>query len=829
MLGKMKIFILMAAFLTVSFVYADQPWEGEEPYSTSEYCLLEDGNSVLGGVFTEFFNEETTGCLPFEEKTNDFIDFGETVYSLAGKGSVLAVGFYNRVEVYSIADYDDRHLLFSKTVYGPVYDMAIDGDILYLAVENGVSKINLETEAYFHKHTYGTTKALRIHNNKLYVGDGQGIKKMNLNTLNIEGQKNTSGDVTKLEIMGDVIYTFEWAGIKRFNLTTLAPISTSSWNPNNPELRAYGGTLYAFGNNSVQKVTFNGSSVVRATMAGDRVELRNNHTYDDVTFFPDGNGIRVSYLEKQYPKPDYDVSEEMTVIGEEKASPYSLSVMMAARDNLVADGTLHLGEVTDEDLAPTHYYVVFEPQNEDELWLLKEDEELFLTETPLHYEIAESGIYYRDPQLPDDQPNYQYAVVEVGKTLPNVQFFILDYLILEPEDEEYMTPFFLIYFPLLEVEAFQIKQEDFDKLTIPWKPSGKIEVWDDILNQYVPVTGVPVVVTIGPRHLLNYKLVVTDNNGDFELNGLSFFPIVEYEVHWVNLGDPNVGNKVAIRPGEEKADAKYRVVRNQQPFNWQIGDSSNKGRQWFYAHIFRALRNYLTLGHGKYGINPDFNKRIFHAYYTQGTSFFRQSDYNIRIYASQGTTVYSSAKLFSVVTHEIAHMHHEKFRTYRAVSNKWSWSKISDKIMEGWAIGVEMLFTYELYPDYIEDNYFYQKLFSLDNFYNFSNANVDMGEKYSTIVIDLLEGRYMPYHPTNTFNPFPVYPYNQRSWFDSDAQTHPNDYVFNLGINLRYIKDRIAPRRRFSSWKDDMESRHPGTGVKELFEQFESKKNVQWK
>ena len=456
MFGKMKIFLMITALFAVSFVYATQPWMGEEPYSVSEYCLLEEGNSVFGGIFTEFFNEETTGCVPFSEPIEDYIDFGETVYSLAGKGSVLAVGFYNRVEVYSMDGLSDWDLLFTKNVYGPVHDLAIDGDILYLAVENGVSKINLETEDYFHKHTYGTTKALRIHNNKLYVGDGQGVKKMNLDTLDIEDQRNTSGDVTKLEIMNGIIYTFEWAGLKRFNLSTLAPISTWGWNPYNPELRAYDGTLYAFGNNSVQKVTFNGSSVVRTAMTGDRVELRNNHTYDEFTFFPDGNGIRVSYLEEQEPSSDdynnYMLANYNTVLGAQTESPYRVINLMAARDSLVTKGILQPGEVTDEDLAPTHYYVVFEPQDDDELTVLLQDEDLVLSEIPLDREILEPGIFYRDPNVIDGQPTYQYAVVKVGQQLPNVQFFILDHLILEPEDEGDITTFFFIYFPILQTK-----------------------------------------------------------------------------------------------------------------------------------------------------------------------------------------------------------------------------------------------------------------------------------------------------------------------------------------------------------------------------------------
>jgi hypothetical protein len=143
---------------------------------------------------------------------------------------------------------------------------------------------------------------------------------------------------------------------------------------------------------------------------------------------------------------------------------------------------------------------------------------------------------------------------------------------------------------------------------------------------------------------------------------------------------------------------------------------------------------------------------------------------------------------------------------------------------------VEAFFTYEVYPNYIKnDKLFFQERYSLDRFYNVRHKDVDDEEAYSAIVIDLLEGRYMPYHPIDTSKPFPFYAYNQRWRFDALDQTHPDDTVFDLGINLRYIKERITPRRRFSSWKDDMENRLPGEEVKELFEQFESKDNVQWK
>jgi len=316
----------------------------------------------------------------------------------------------------------------------------------------------------------------------------------------------------------------------RFDLSTLAPISTCCYNPYEPELKAYDGTLYAFGNNSVRKITFNGSSVVTTAMTGDRVELRNNHTYDVFTFFPDGNGIRVNFLENQYYNPDYDMSEYMTVLGDEKTSPYSVSIMMMARDNLVTEGVLQPGEVTDEDLAPTHYYVRFEPQNDEEMNLLDENENVFVFDYPLDHEIIYSGVYYRDPNVPENQPTYQYAVVRVDEDLPDIQYFILDYYLLEPIEEEDMTPFFMNYFPLLEVEAFKIVDLPYEKILHGWEPGGNIRVYDTTIGQYVPVKNASVTIFFPARN--DYAVVSTDNNGWFRLGRDIFYPHVEYSVRW---------------------------------------------------------------------------------------------------------------------------------------------------------------------------------------------------------------------------------------------------------------------------------------------------------
>ncbi|HQN74119.1 MAG TPA: hypothetical protein PLB16_11940, partial [bacterium] len=266
------------------------------PSKPNVFCLGEESSTVFGG-------RELSGvCTAFTEKEFESIPMGTTVKTLAGLGSELAIGTASQVKIYDIANPLSPTLLYTKGIYGPASDMLVYGNKLIVAVENGIDTIDLTTFEYTHKATYGSTKALIIYNGKLYVGDGQGIKVLHPDTLEILQQLNTSGDVKKLEIIEDVVYCYEWAGLKRFNVETLSQITTNSFNPSISEMRTYNGNLYIAISDYIQKLTFNGSSVVTANLVGDKVDLRNNFSNGYYTYFPSGNNLRVSTME-EIPEP----------------------------------------------------------------------------------------------------------------------------------------------------------------------------------------------------------------------------------------------------------------------------------------------------------------------------------------------------------------------------------------------------------------------------------------------------------------------------------------------------------------------------------------------
>ena len=596
-----KIVFMLLINLSFSFYFfAKSPDVNGEFETNIQYCLLNEAGVLKGGIKTDFVYDGTTsGCIPFSEKVSDSFDMGEKVYSVAGKDVVAAVGFYNRVELYGMINPAYPVHLYTKTVYGPVYDMVIYNNLLIMGVENGVSWIDLDTGAYFHKYTYGTTKTLRIHNNKLYVGDGQGIKVMDPVTLNILQQKNTSGDVKKLEILNGVIYTFEWAGLKRFNVTTLASITTSSYNPSNVELRAYENDLFAASGNTILKLTFNGSTVVKTTISGDKVELRKSHTIDEFTIFPDGNSLRLSFLEEQHPlENDYDISDYLTVLGEKEEMSHSVMNLKIARDSLVNKGELLFGEVTDEDLMPTHLYVKFKPvTNEEYLYI---DDHYDASDTPLDYEIEKEGSVYFDPAS-GDNPTFLYVVMKIDEQFPNIDYEILEEVVLEPQEGEELSDFFLNYYDMIEQESVNLLgQNDVPeegvmelKSSSKWRPTGRIMVEDTVLG-VVPVPHAKIHMWRGARH----STVYTKDDGTFSAD-TKFYWGVRYKLKW------DYKSNFYIKVWRDGAVDKRAVLDGpKQKSPWIRTIDVTERKQSMYANIHRGAIAYIK---NRYDIGYNFD------------------------------------------------------------------------------------------------------------------------------------------------------------------------------------------------------------------------------
>ena len=79
-----------------------------------------------------------------------------------------------------------------------------------------------------------------------------------------------------------------------------------------------------------------------------------------------------------------------------------------------------------------------------------DDYDLDLLDFPIHYKIAEEGDYYHDPSIPEDKITWQYTVVDPDFIFPNIQYEVLEELIIPPY-ESYLT-----------AEAFRLTETPYE-------------------------------------------------------------------------------------------------------------------------------------------------------------------------------------------------------------------------------------------------------------------------------------------------------------------------------------------------------------------------------
>ena len=106
------------------------------------------------------------------------------------------------------------------------------------------------------------------------------------------------------------------------------------------------------------------------------------------------------------------VPHGMIVLGERLEDPYSLDNMTKALASLYPTkaGTV--------ELSATDHYVRLLPSCKEDLDAL-EKMGVKMLDHPLDYKIVEEGDYYHDPQIPDGECTWQYAVVPPDFVAPS--------------------------------------------------------------------------------------------------------------------------------------------------------------------------------------------------------------------------------------------------------------------------------------------------------------------------------------------------------------------------------------------------------------------------
>jgi hypothetical protein len=383
---------------------------------------------------------------------------------------------------------------------------------------------------------------------------------------------------------------------------------------------------------------------------------------------------------------NFKPTDDMLVLGEKIIDPYHFEIMQKAYDIVKSKGEF----LPIDKLTPTHIYMRFLPKNEDQWQILKTDTNLILYDFPLHYEIVEHGLYYHDPELPEDAITWQYSVIPVNYEYPTsipheilYKAYIPD---LDIEDEKLR-----IFNENLTDEAYKLAGvtdedgNDGEKAKMQkaskWNPSGTITVYDDVLKRQIPLQQ----AEVHARYGVHIERVLTNDNGYFSTS--SFRYKVNYSIKWKR-------GKYDIRNGG-LLQAWYNGPKQKSAWNLNI---QKGGKSIMYATMHRAAYKAF------YGDNlniyrPTLSMRKTKLCYIDkyGTGVFWGNMGlgilpDIKIWGKNASGNYRTTEIiFGTTTHELGHQSHYQ---YMGNIQYWQTSKL---IYESWAQAVEWALTNDEY------------------------------------------------------------------------------------------------------------------------------------
>ena len=209
---------------------------------------------------------------------------------------------------------------------------------------------------------------------------------------------------------------------------------------------------------------------------------------------------------------DYEYGKELPhgkiVLGNRLENPYKTENITKALASLYPTKA---GRV---EVQSTDLYVRFLPESQqecDELEALG----LELVDHPLDYAIAVDGDWYHDPQVPEGNVTWQYAVVPVDFQFPDIRYEIIDECYINTEASQ--TKSDGIDWDAVEREAYILTGnkslicDSFTKASDKVVPSGRITIVDEHANGGKPfgVAG----VRVSCNSFVKFDKCYTDRDG----------------------------------------------------------------------------------------------------------------------------------------------------------------------------------------------------------------------------------------------------------------------------------------------------------------------------
>lgn len=239
-----------------------------------------------------------------------------------------------------------------------------------------------------------------------------------------------------------------------------------------------------------------------------------------------------------------DLKHGKIVLGERLQNPYTTENMTKA---LCSVYPVKAGRV---ELEATDLYVRFLPQDREQYELL-EDMGIEPVDHPLDYDILVEGDWYHDPDIPEGEVTWQYAVVPSDFVFPDVKYEIIDECYISEHDPATRAGHADIDWMSVEREAYVLTgnasmlSETHTKSSDKVKPSGRMTIVDKDAfgGKPVGVAGVRIMC----NSFVKYACTYTDRDGYYTIPK-EFSSKLRYRMVFRNEKGFSIGFNLVLLP-----------------------------------------------------------------------------------------------------------------------------------------------------------------------------------------------------------------------------------------------------------------------------------------
>lgn len=321
--------------------------------------------------------------------------------------------------------------------------------------------------------------------------------------------------------------------------------------------------------------------------------------------------------------------------------------------------------------AVTHYHVRFKPTTDEQCDIIKNDETIDIQPYPFDVEVPLGAVSYVDYDQPVNTPAFIFAIVRKNYSFPQgVAYDILGSLCNLESSAPAIANTLDLGTPSIDpinpprgmfechTEASDIVGGSSGSTSGPFKPSGTIKVWDNLLEAYIPLAGVKVKAK---RNALSSVIMTTDANGRFSTTK-TYEGKVTYSIIWET-------GSYDIRDGKF-GQAFYSGPTKKEPWNLKIDNSDSYKKTAHIASIHRAAYRYYygNVGGLLAGVKHTGNKKIKISYMNEtGASVFQSGHTvipgifpDIKIFKRRtgDTKDRTISEIYAATSHELGHLVH---------------------------------------------------------------------------------------------------------------------------------------------------------------------------